>query len=70
MAGLSYGEMLVILVVGLVLFGPGKIPEFARQCGKAVNSFKRGLQEGLDDVDAAPAAPPKGVAMEGGHERG
>ena len=70
MAGLSYGEMLVILVVGLVLFGPGKIPEFARQCGKAVNSFKRGLQEGLDDVDTAPAAPAKGVAIESAHERG
>jgi sec-independent protein translocase protein TatA len=70
MAGLSYGEMLVILVVGLVLFGPGKIPEFARQCGKAVNSFKRGLQEGLEEVETAPAAPSKSVAIEGGRERG
>jgi len=69
MAGFSYGEILVILVVGLVLFGPGKIPEFARQCGKAVNSFKRGLQEGLDDVEPVPAARAEGAAIEGGRER-
>lgn len=56
MGNLSSGEMLVILVVGLVLFGPNKIPEFARSLGKAVNSFKAGLREGLeDDVEAKPA---------------
>lgn len=52
MGGLSYGEMLVILVVGLLLFGPNKIPEFARQCGRAVNQFKQGLREGLEEDDA------------------
>ena len=45
---ISFGEILIILVVGLVLFGPNKIPEFARQCGKAVNMFKKGLREGMD----------------------
>ena len=49
MGNLGYGEMLVILVVGLVLFGPNKIPEFARQCGRAVNQFKQGLKEGLEE---------------------
>ena len=49
MGNLGYGEMLVILVVGLILFGPNKIPEFARQCGKAVNMFKQGLRDGLDE---------------------
>lgn len=57
---ISYGEVLVILVVGLILFGPNKIPEFARQCGRAVNMFKKGLREGLEE-DAAEkkeAVPP------------
>lgn len=49
MGNLSYGEILVILIVGLVLFGPNKIPEFARQCGRAVNQFKQGLREGLEE---------------------
>lgn len=46
---LSFGEILVILVVGLILFGPNKIPEFAKQCGRAVNMFKQGLREGLEE---------------------
>ena len=49
MGNLGYGELLVIIVVGLILFGPNKIPEFARQCGRAVNMFKKGLSEGLEE---------------------
>ena len=54
MGDFSFGEILIILIAGLVLFGPNKIPEFARQCGRAVNMFKKGLKEGLEDEDEAP----------------
>jgi len=54
MGDFSFGEILVILIVGLVIFGPNKIPEFARQCGRAVNMFKKGLREGMDE-DETPA---------------
>lgn len=50
MSGLGTTEIVVIAVVALILFGPGKIPEFARQCGRAVNLFKQGLKEGLEDA--------------------
>jgi len=56
MGNFSYGEILVIVVVGLILFGPNKIPEFARQCGRAINSFKQGLKEGLEEEPTKPAA--------------
>lgn len=49
MGGLGTTEIVIIAVVALVLFGPSKIPEFAKQCGRAVNLFKKGLREGLDD---------------------
>ncbi|MFI5351281.1 MAG: twin-arginine translocase TatA/TatE family subunit [Elusimicrobiota bacterium] len=49
MAGIGTTEILVIAVVALVLFGPGKIPEFARQLGRTVNMFKNGLREGMED---------------------
>ena len=54
MGGLGTTEILVIAVVALVLFGPSKIPEFARQLGRAVNMFKKGLKEGMEDDDEAP----------------
>jgi TatA/E family protein of Tat protein translocase len=34
-------EIVVIAVVGLIIFGPGKLPEVAGQVGKAVRDFKR-----------------------------
>ena len=55
MGNLGYGELLLILIVGLVLFGTNKIPEFARQCGRAVNMFKQGLREGLEEGMPAPS---------------
>ena len=49
MGGIGTTEILVIAVVALVLFGPAKIPEFARQLGRTVNMFKSGLREGMKD---------------------
>ncbi len=60
MGDLNFTEILVILVVGLLLFGPNKIPEFARQCGRAVNMFKKGLREGFEEE--SPSAPAKAEA--------
>ena len=49
MGGLGTTEIVVIAVVALILFGPGKIPDFAKQCGRAMNMFKKGLTEGFED---------------------
>jgi sec-independent protein translocase protein TatA len=49
MGGLGTTEIIIIAVVALILFGPSKIPEFAKQCGRAVNMFKKGLKDGLED---------------------
>lgn len=53
MGGLGTTEIIVIAVVALILFGPSKIPEFAKQCGRAVNMFKKGLKDGLEDETPA-----------------
>lgn len=52
-------EIIVIAGVGLVMFGPGRIPEFAKQCGQAVSLFKRGMREALDEEPAAEVPAPK-----------
>lgn len=38
-------ELLVILLVALVLFGPRKLPEMTRKFGKSLNEFKRASDE-------------------------
>jgi sec-independent protein translocase protein TatA len=42
---LGFGEVLVILVIVLLLFGAKRIPEIAGSLGKGINSFKRNLSD-------------------------
>ena len=42
---IGYGELLVILVIALLLFGAKRIPEVAKALGRSVNAFKSGLRE-------------------------
>ncbi|MEK7232342.1 MAG: twin-arginine translocase TatA/TatE family subunit [Elusimicrobiota bacterium] len=58
MGGFGTTEIVIIAVVALILFGPSKIPEFAKQCGRAVNLFKKGLKEGFDDDEAPKKEDP------------
>ena len=42
-------QVLICLVIVAVLFGANKIPELARNLGKAKGEFKKGLAEGLKE---------------------
>jgi len=53
MGNIGLAELVVLLVVVLILFGPGKLPEVGKALGKAVGEFRRGIREGLDEKDAA-----------------
>jgi sec-independent protein translocase protein TatA len=39
------GELILILVIILILFGPKKLPELARAVGQSVKEYKEGLSE-------------------------
>ena len=41
-------ELLIILVLVLVLFGGAKLPELARNLGRAQHELRRGLREGAE----------------------
>lgn len=45
MFGLGMGELLIILVVVVLLFGAKKIPQLGEGMGKAIKGFKKGLNE-------------------------
>lgn len=51
---LGTGEIIVILLVVLLLFGAKRIPELARSLGRGVNQFKQGLNSGLEDKSESP----------------
>ena len=61
MFGIGAGEFIVILIVGLIVFGPGKLPEVGRAIGKALREFRKAqaalsqtLNEDLEPVKKNP----------------
>jgi len=45
MVGMSFSETIFLFFLALVIFGPKKLPEIARQVGKYLNEFKRASNE-------------------------
>ena len=51
--GIGGIEILVILVIALVVFGPKKLPEMGRSLGKAIREFKSAGNDIQDDLNRA-----------------
>lgn len=49
-------ELIIILLIVLVLFGPKQLPKLSKMFGKSIKGFKEGMQE---DADAEPEAETK-----------
>lgn len=56
------GEILIILVVVLILFGGKRLPEFAQSLGKGIREFKKAChgdeEEGVPEENKKPPSPP------------
>jgi len=59
MGSFSIWHWLIVLVVVLLLFGRGKIPELMGDMAKGIKSFKKGMSD--DDAEEAKAADAKTV---------
>ena len=60
MFGIGVPELILILVVGLIVFGPGKLPEMGRSLGKGIREFRKAsnaLTAAINAPDPPPAAP-------------
>ena len=66
MFGIGMQELLIILVVGLVIFGANRLPEVGSGLGKAIRNFKRAASE-PDEIDVTPGTAKK-EKKDGPHE--
>lgn len=53
MFGIGIPELILIVVIGLVFFGPGRLPELGRALGNSINEFKKALGgPRIDDAES------------------
>ena len=50
MFGIGIPEVLVILVVAMFVFGPDRLPDFARQSGRFIRQLRKLTQQARDDI--------------------
>lgn len=64
MFGIGPSELIIILVLALIIFGPGKLPEVGKAIGRSIKEFKaatnavdEGIKQSLSTTSAPSPAP-------------
>ena len=52
--GLGFGELMLVLVIVVVVFGAQKLPQLGDGLGKAIKNFKRAVNS-HDEIDVSPS---------------
>lgn len=52
MFNLGLGEIFIIFIVALFVFGPGKLPEVSRALGKSIREFRSAMNAVVETSDA------------------
>ena len=60
MDGMHFLDVAVVLALGLLIFGPKRLPELSSQLGRAIREFQQMLRD--DQTAVTPPAPPSQVA--------
>jgi TatA/E family protein of Tat protein translocase len=55
-------ELIIVLVVILIIWGPGKLPDFGAAVGRGIREFRKASAETRDAMRAATAEEPAGPA--------
>ena len=61
MFGLGSGELIIILIIVLLVFGGKKLPELAKGLGQSFKNFKKAMKEDEDPAAVAGRQPPREV---------
>lgn len=53
LSNIGWPELVIVLVIVMVVFGAGRLPQIGEGVGKAIRNLKRGLQTD-DDIEVTP----------------
>jgi sec-independent protein translocase protein TatA len=54
---LGFGELVIVFLIVMLIFGAGRLPQIGEGLGKAIRNLKRGLNTD-DDIDVTPDVTP------------
>ncbi len=54
--GLGFGELIILLIIVLLVFGAGKLPQIGDALGKSIKNFKRAASSN-DEIEVSPKKP-------------
>ncbi len=54
MFGIGIPELVIILIIILIIFGTGKLPEIGGALGKGIRNFKKATKENPEEIDVTP----------------
>jgi sec-independent protein translocase protein TatA len=53
MGSIGMPELIIILVIALIVFGAGKLPQIGENMGKAIRNFKKATDtQGIEEIEA------------------
>jgi TatA/E family protein of Tat protein translocase len=57
MMGIGFPELMIILVIIMIIFGAGKLPEIGSAFGNSIKNFKKSMKEAEEIQEAANIEP-------------
>ena len=68
MMGIGFPELMVILIIIMIIFGAGKLPEIGSAFGRSIKNFKSSMNEAQEDDENAQVEESQQTAIEEGKE--
>jgi sec-independent protein translocase protein TatA len=68
MMGIGFPELMIILVIIMIIFGAGKLPEIGSAFGRSIKNFKTSMKEAQEEEESAKVEEGQQAAIEEGTE--
>ena len=68
MMGIGFPELMIILVIIMIIFGAGKLPEIGSAFGRSIKNFKSSMKEAQEEEETAEVEEGQQASIEEGKE--